>query len=662
MGLGISKSEFRMMAILLSGAFLAVLSATLLTSALPTIMEDFAVSSTTVQWLTSGYALTEAVVIPLSAFLMGRISTRRLFIGGLSLFGCGSLVAALAPTFPVLLAGRVMQAAATGFVMPMVFSVVLLIIPREKRGSAMGIVGLIIGFAPTIGPSLSGVLVDTMGWRAIFGIVAFLAIFIMLLAAKELKPYGEFHRTKFDAPSVLLSTLGLVSLLYGLSSFSSAENRLTTATLVVAGIVLVGLYAHRQLHLDEPMLRIDILKVSQYRTVVVVIALLQAALVGMETIMPLYIQGVLNQSATVSGLTLLPGAVIGAFTGLLSGRLFDKFGVRVPVLAGASIIALGLAGFVSFRADSPIVFVSIAYAVMSVGIQFTMTPVNTWGVNSLPNEAIQHAQSTSNTINQVAGSFGTALLVSIAAAASNATNGLAGVERTFFGYHASFCATAALAAGSIVLIVLFVRNKKHMSSESEERSSEVPANNIAEPAANAIDDGPSLAFTRIADKALSSLTLAETMNPNAATIYNTATMGDVVNLIAETDTTGVSVIDKSGNLVGYVTDGDIVRYLSRIELHVSNPSAGVSVSMKDDEALESRIMGLTKLNVMELATKRVVSVEVETPLDVACGILAKRKIKKVPITQDGKLVGALSRRNVLHAIITSMETVGAGEN
>lgn len=123
----------------------------------------------------------------------------------------------------------------------------------------------------------------------------------------------------------------------------------------------------------------------------------------------------------------------------------------------------------------------------------------------------------------------------------------------------------------------------------------------------------------------------------------------------------MSVIDKSGNLVGYVTDGDIVRYLSRIELHVSNPSAGVSVSMKDDEALESRIMGLTKLNVMELATKRVVSVDVETPLDVACSILAKRKIKKVPITQDGKLVGALSRRNVLHAIITSVQTVGAGE-
>lgn len=661
MGLGITKSQFRMMAVLLSGAFLAVLNATLLTPALPTIMDDLAVSSTTVQWLTSGYALTEAVVIPLAAYLMGRFSTRRLFIGGLTLFGCGSLVAALAPMFPVLLAGRIMQAAATGFVMPMVFSIVLLIIPREKRGSAMGIVGLTIGFAPTIGPSLSGVLVDTVGWRAIFGIVTGLTAVIVLLAVWELKPFGEFRRTKFDALSVALSTCGLVSLLYGLSSFSSAENHLVTVGLIVAGLALIGAYAYRQLHLDEPMLRIDILKVSQYRTVVIIIALFQAALIGMETIMPLYIQGVLGQSATVSGITLLPGAVIGAFTGLLSGRLFDKHGVRGPVLMGAVVIALGLAGFVSFRADSPIVFVSVVYAVMAVGIQFTMTPVNTWGVNSLPNEAIQHAQSTGNTINQVAGSFGTALLVSISAAASNAAGGLSGVERTFFGYHASFCATAVLAACAIVLIVMFVRNRKATKAEGPDASLEL-AHSENGPLATAAADEPSPAFARVANKALSGLTLAEAMNPHAATVRDSATMGDVVNLIAATDTTGVSIVDAGGNLVGYVTDGDIVRYLSRMDLHVSSPSTGVSLSMKDDEALESRIAGLAKLNVMELATKRVVSVDVETPLDVACGVLAKRKIKKVPVTQNGKLVGALSRRNVLHAIIASSQEGAVGEN
>ncbi len=318
MGLGISKKEFRMMAVLLSGAFLAVLNATLMTPALPTIMGDMGVDSTTVQWLTSGYALTEAVVI-------------------------------------------------------------------------------------------------------------------------------------------------------------------------------------------------------------IIIALFQAALIGMETIMPLYIQGVLGHTATVSGIAMLPGAVIGAFTGLFAGRLFDKHGVRRPVLAGAAGITVSLIGFVSLQIDTPIVAVTLVYAVMVIGMQFTMTPVNTWGVNSLPNDAIQHAQSTSNTMNQVAASFGTALLVSVAATVSANTTSLTGLENTFFGYHAAFCTTALLAGMAVVLIVTLVRDGKRA---------------------------------------------------------------------------------KAG--------------------------AGATAS-------------------------RVVSVDVDTPLDVACGVLAKRKIKKVPVTRDGVLVGALSRRNILHAIITGVQ-------
>ncbi len=660
MGLGISKSQFRMMAVLLSGAFLTVLNATLLTPALPTIMSDLAVSSTTVQWLTSGYALTEAVVIPLAAYLMGRFSTRRLFIGGLAIFSCGSLVAATAPVFPLLLAGRIMQASATGFVMPMVFSIVLLIIPRERRGSAMGIVGLIIGFAPTIGPSLSGVLVDALGWRAIFGTVAVLAVVILLLAVKELAPFGEFKRTRFDAPSVVLSTVGLVSLLYGLSSFSSTENIALTCTLVVVGIAVIGLYAYRQLHLEEPMLRIDILKTPQYRTVVIIVALFQAALIGMETIMPLYIQGVLGESATVSGMTLLPGALIGAFTGLLAGRLFDKHGVRRPVLLGTVVIVAGVAGLVSLRADSHIVAVSVFYAIIAVGIQFTMTPVNTWGVNSLPNEAIQHAQSTSNTLNQVAASFGTALLVSVASAASGQASWLDGTARTFFGYHASFCTTALLAACSVVLILVFVRDKKAAGAPAASSAPTGVSGTRGDVSAGGPVADPSPAFARVASTALAGLTLEQAMNPHAATVRDTATMGEVVELIADTDTTGVSVVDGEGRLVGYVTDGDIMRYLSRIELNVASPSAGMSLSVKDDEALEARVAALSGLNVMSLATKRVVSVDASTPLDVACGILAKRRIKKMPVTRDGVLVGALSRRNILHSIIlsTARETTG----
>ena len=669
MGLGLAKNQLQMIVVLLAGAFVAVLNATLLTPALPTIMADMGIASTTVQWLTSGYALTEAVIIPLAAYLMGRFSTRKLFIGGMTLFAAGSLVSAVAPVFPLLLLGRVMQACATGFVMPMVFSVILLVIPRERRGSAMGIIGLVIGFAPTIGPSLSGVLVDTVGWRAIFVIVAFVAAIIVACAAKMLKPYGEFRRSRFDLLSVVLSTCGLICLLYGLSSVSSSTNLGLTVGLIVAGIALVGLYAYRQLNLAEPMLRVDILKTANYRTVVIVIALFQAALIGMETVMPLYIQGVLGQSATVSGLTLLPGALIGAFTGMLAGRLFDKFGVRVPVLIGAAVILCGVLGFTQFRADSPVLLVSVMYAVLAIGIQFTMTPVNTWGVNSLPNEAIQHAQSTSNTINQVAASFGTALLVSVAATVSGAASNLAGAERTFAGYHASFCTTALLAACAIALILVFVRDKKKAvvpsgAAAAAGMQADVPSAAASDAQAGVrASDGvpfadvlaPSDVFARAADKALSGFTLAQVMNPNAATVSNSACMREVIAILSSTNTSGVSVVDPAGKLVGYVTDGDIMRYLARNDFNMSSPSAGVSLSLQDDEDMEGRLAALANLNVMELATKRVISADIDTPLDVACATLAKRRIKKMPVTSNGVLVGALSRRNVLHAM---MEQIG----
>jgi MFS transporter, DHA2 family, multidrug resistance protein len=665
-----SKQELKMVAVLLTGTFIAVLNATLLTPALPTIMRDLDVTSTTVQWLTSGYALTEAVVIPLAAYLMGRFSTRRLFIGGIGLFCAGSVVAACAPAFGFLLAGRVMQACATGFVMPMVFSVILLIIPRERRGSAMGVIGLIIGFAPTIGPSLSGVLVDTVGWRAIFAIVAVLAGIVVLLAIKELKPYGEFRRGKFDAPSVVLSTVGLVSLLYGLSSFSSSDNLAVTVALIVVGLALVGAYAYRQLHLDEPMLRIDILKTKQYRTVVIIIALFQASLIGIETIMPLYIQGVLGQSATVSGMAMLPGAVIGAFTGLFAGRLFDKHGVRRPVLIGVCGVACALVGFVSYQVDSPILMVTLVYSIMAVGIQFTMTPVNTWGVNSLPNEAIQHAQSTSNTINQVAGSFGTALLVSVAAAGSAAHGELSGVQQTFAGYHVSFCTTTCLVACAIVLILVFVRDSKKAKASAGTADADCadkakPGSAAGDASADAGtgDDAfdvinPNPAFKHAADKALAGFTLEEVMNENAVTVRDTAAMREVIELIAKTNTTGVSVVDESGKLVGYVTDGDIMRYLSRIDFHMSSPQTGMSISVKDEDEIGKRLSDLAGLNVMELATTRVISVDVDTPIDVACGILAGRRIKKMPVTRDGVLVGALSRRNILHTMVNVYEGKG----
>ncbi|WP_288071028.1 MFS transporter, partial [Adlercreutzia caecimuris] len=253
-----------MVGVLLVGVLLAVLNQTLLSPALPAIMNDLAVDATTVQWLTSGYSLVEAVVIPLSAYLIGRFSTRQLFISAFALFTAGSLAAAIAPNFWVLLLGRVLQAACTGMSMPMVFTVILLVFPREKRGTAMGVIGLIIGFAPAVGPSVAGLLVDSVGWRALFGVVTALSVVVIVLAVAVLKNYGDFARAPFDKLSVVLCTVGLVCLLYGLSTFASTDNMIVTVALMVAGLVLCLLYVRRQLKLPEPMLQVGILGTRKY--------------------------------------------------------------------------------------------------------------------------------------------------------------------------------------------------------------------------------------------------------------------------------------------------------------------------------------------------------------------------------------------------------------
>lgn len=631
MGLGITHKQLGMVAVLLAGTFLAVLNATLLTPALPHIMSDMGVASTTAQWLTSGYALTEAVVIPLSAYLMGRFPTRRLYIGGLSLFAAGSLVAAVSTAFPVLLLGRVLQAVATGAIMPMVSSIVLLVFPREKRGSAMGMVGLIIGFAPTVGPTLSGLLVDHIGWRAIFVIVTAAATVVLAVACLTLESFGWFKRTRFDAPSVALSSVGLVCLLYGLSTFSSSANHAVTAVLVFAGVALIGLYARRQLALEEPMLRVGILRTRNYRTTVVVIALFQAALMGMETVMPLYIQGTLGQPATVSGLTLLPGSLVGAVTGFFAGRLFDRYGVRKPVLVGGTVIVVAAVCFALLRADTLVILVAVVYALMAVGIQFTMTPLNTWGVNSLSNDAIQHAQSTSNTINQVAGSFGTALLVSIAAAVSNATVGLGEVERTFAGYHAAFCTTAILAVAAVAAIFVFVHERKGAAAPASAGASTFVPTPAGQP------------------------TVRDAMNPDAPTVSADATMREVIALIARTDTAGVAVVDGRGELVGYVTDGAIARFLARSDKTYASPSANAFALFEDGGDLRAHLAELADRNVMELAVQRVVTVDADMQLDRACNVFSQRDVKKVPVVSGGRLVGALSRRNVIDYLMGELE-------
>ncbi len=634
--MGLTRNQVVIVAVLLAGATLVVLNQTLLSPAYPSIMADLAVDATTVQWLTSAYSLVEAVVIPLSAYLVGRFPTRRLFIIGISFFAVGSLCAALSPFFGILLLGRVLQAMACGVVMPMVFTVILLIFPREKRGQAMGIVSLVIGFAPAVGPSVSGLLVDSIGWRALFVVVFMLAVVIVVLSVLFLKSYGEFEPTSFDKPSVALCSLGLLSLLYGLATITSTSNVLTSVALIVVGAVLLTFFVRRQLKLEVPLLKVSVLKSRRYATAVIVVAMLQAALVGTGVLLPIYLQNLLGISALGTGLIMLPGAVMGAVMGYFAGRLFDKLGPRRVIIPGAAIAAIGGCGLVGFALDTPVPFIIFVYTCLGVGMQAIMTPLNTWGLNSLDNRVIQHANALQNTLNQVGASLGTAILVSLSATSAFLFPDMPALERSMAGDRIAFVFTALIMVAILVIVFTVVRDK-----------------GTAKKPASSVD------ALRLPTKADDHISVDLAMNREPYFVHDTDTIREVAQILAANKTSGVPVVDARRRVVGFISDGDIMKYIGRSDAAVLDATL-MLYRVPDNENFMQRITELIDLNVMRIATKGAISVESGSELDEACRLLAEKRIKKAPVVDgNGVLVGSLSRSDIIRSTMANLATIEA---
>ena len=631
--MGLTHKQKMIVVILLAGAVLAVLNQTLLSPAFPTIMADLHVDATTVQWLTSAYSLVEAVIIPLSAYLIGRFSTRKLFIAGISIFAFGSILAAFAPFFAILLLGRVFQAIACGIVMPMVFTVILLIFPREKRGSAMGMVSLVIGFAPAVGPSVSGILVDGIGWRALFVVVFILALIIIIASIITLESYGEFEPSSFDKPSVALCSLGLLSLLYGLSSISSAQNIALPLALIAVGAVLLFFFVRRQFKLEIPLLRIEVLKTHRYAITVIVIVLLQAALVGTGVLLPIYLQNLIGVSALQTGLIMLPGAVIGASVGFFAGRLFDRIGPRKVILPGAFISLVGGLGLVALNLDTPIVFIICVYTCLSVGMQAIITPLNTWGINSLDNKVIQHANALSNTLNQVGASLGTAVLVSLSATSTFLFPEMPTIEQTMAGDKIAFCFTASIMLVIFVIVLTKVRDAK------------------TSPLSTTPVHFPTKADDNIA------VNLA--MNSEPYYVHSTDSIRSVAQILASNKTSGVPIVDSKNKVVGFVSDGDIMKYIGRNDAAILDGSL-MLYRIPDDQSFVGRVAELLDLNVMRIATKNVISVDSGSELDEACRLLAEKRIKKAPVVDEkGILIGSLSRSDIIRSTMANLASIEA---
>ncbi|GGJ96446.1 multidrug transporter [Lentibacillus kapialis] len=384
-----SKQKGLMIAALLIGAFMGIINETLLATALPTIQDAFSISQGEVQWMTTAFLMTNGIMIPVSAFLIDRFTTRGLFLSAIGLFGAGTAVAAIAPVYSVLLLGRVVQASGSGIMLPLLMTVLLAVISVERRGTAMGMIGIVIAFGPAIGPTLSGWLLEHFSWRALFITVLPIVAITMTVAALFLRNVTDLRKPKIDVLSIVLSSVGFGSFLYGFSIASeNGWGSTVVITSIVIGIVVIGLFIWRQLVLQTPMLEFRVFQFRIFTLAIVITMTVLVSLIGAETLLPLFMQNALGFSPLKSGLMLLPGAVVIGILSPITGRLFDKFGAKWLALIGLSIVTVTTFMFTRLSLETSFAYLATIYAIRMFGLSFALMPVMTSALNQLPRQMV----------------------------------------------------------------------------------------------------------------------------------------------------------------------------------------------------------------------------------------------------------------------------------
>jgi len=461
-----------MMAALLLGAFVSLLNETLLNNAYPALMREFGIASSTVQWLSTGYMLVIGVLVPVTALLQQWFTTRQMVLSAMSLFLAGTVVGAAAPGFVPLLAGRVLQALGTGLLLPVLMTTILYLFPPERRGGAMGTIGLVVMFAPAIGPTLSGLVVDALSWRWLFYLVVPLAILSLVASAAYLGNFSERTRPKADPVSLMLSPIGFGGIVYGFSRAGEAgwADPATYGTLLIGGAAFL-LFARRQFVLKEPLLELRAFRYPMFAKTMALLFLMMMIMFAFMILLPMYLQSVLLLSAFASGLAMMPGGILNGVLSPVSGKLFDRYGPRALILPGLALMALAAGLFASVGSGADAVAATLLYALLLTGFALAMMPAQTTGLNQLPRHLYPHATSIISTLQQVAGATGTALFVGILSSGASkyrdSSGSSADSSAAFLaGMQDAFAVGAILALAALVLGLFVKRGREPDSAEA----------------------------------------------------------------------------------------------------------------------------------------------------------------------------------------------------
>jgi DHA2 family lincomycin resistance protein-like MFS transporter len=456
-GATLSSADSRIIWLLLGAAFVAILNETTMGVAIPHLIGDLGITAVAAQWLTTAFMLTMAVVIPISGFLLQRFTTRAVFITAMSLFSLGTLIAFLSPGFPMLLVARVVQASGTAIMMPLLMTTIMTLVPAHSRGRMMGRVSIVISLAPAIGPTLSGVLLDSVGWRWIFGIILPVALLALGIGARWVHNIGEPTHAPIDPLSIVLSAFGFGGVVFGLSQIGGASDQGTTAadaataamattTLIVSlgvGVVALVLFIWRQLILqrtDRALLDLRVFGFRNFTLAIAQMTLLSFAFFGAITVIPLYMQNVLQISATDTGLVVLPGALAMGLSAPTIGRIYDRWGTKVLLIPGSIIASAVLWFYTTFNEFTSIWVIAVTQTVLSIGLALSFTPLFTASLASLQPRFYSYGSAVLGTVQQVAGAAGIAVMVAVFsgvgataldAGATAAAAGAAGTQAAF---------------------------------------------------------------------------------------------------------------------------------------------------------------------------------------------------------------------------------------
>jgi DHA2 family lincomycin resistance protein-like MFS transporter len=464
--------------VLLAAVFVVFLNETVMSVAVPPIMGDLHITPSAGQWLTTAFALTTAIVVPITGWLLQRLNTRPVFITAMSLFSAGSLIAAISPVFGVLLLGRVVQASGTAIMLPLLMTTVLQLVPMSDRGRIMGRISIVMSVAPAIGPAVSGLVINGLGsWRYLFWISFPLAVVMLAIGIARIPNVSEPRKAHLDVLSIVLSALAFGGVVYGLSSLGAAAEGgevLPPWIPAVGGVVFLVLFVLRQIALqrtDRALLDLRTFRAMTFSISIVLFVVMTNALFGAVIVLPLYVQNVLELEAWTIGVVLLPGGLIMGLIGPFVGRIYDRFGTRPLLVPGAVLVSLGLWGLTLLDQRTSVWFLLLPHIVMSVGLGILFTCLFTVSTSALPPHLYSHGSATLTTLQQVAAAAGTAAFIALLAAGTAAAGGTdaenAAPAQVMVGVHWAFMVGAIVSVGAVVVAFFIHKPQAPELSDAE---------------------------------------------------------------------------------------------------------------------------------------------------------------------------------------------------